>query len=94
MEAAAPQALRFAGAVFVEALSDEPAKEAAWVQSLADQQAPGHQWLKAMVAYAYLPDHDIDAQLAALARFPLVRHHYPHHASTAGAEANVAATHR
>lgn len=73
IEAAAPQALRFAGAVFVEALSDEPAKEAAWVQSLADQQAPGHQWLKAMVAYAYLPDHDIDAQLATLARFPLVK---------------------
>jgi hypothetical protein len=77
-EAAAAQSppLRFAGAVFVEALSDGPAKEAEWIQSLADRQAQqrahSHQWLKGMVAYAYLPDDDIDAQLAAVARFPIV----------------------
>lgn len=47
-------------------------QEAAWNQAIADQAKD--KWLKAMVAYAYLPSLDIDAQLAALSRYPIVRY--------------------
>jgi hypothetical protein len=64
-------ALRFEGSVWMEALSDEPLKEAQWVQSMADKQHG--KWIRAMVAYAYLPSDDIEEQLITLTKLPLVR---------------------
>jgi predicted TIM-barrel fold metal-dependent hydrolase len=67
MEKVRPHGYAFDGAVFVEALPNQPVKETEWVSAM---DCP---WIKGMVSYAYLPSEDIEATLQAHSRFPKVR---------------------